>query len=336
MTAALSLRARVLLGAFLWTLGLFVIFGIVLTQAIFRHPAAPGVFHRIFLNVVPLSILAVVCLVGGLFLVRRGLASFSELRTRLVELRSGRDRRLEGAFPAEVQPLIGELNGLLADREQRVGRALLTAGDLAHGLKTPLAVLNHVATRARDRGQADLAEAIAQQVDRMRRQVDYHLAQARASAAGGRADARCEVLVSAEGLARTMQTVYAERALAIDVDVAAADVVRVEREDLDEMLGNVLDNACKWARSRVVVRASARPHDVGLVVDDDGPGIAAELRQAVLRRGVRADEAAPGSGLGLAIVRDLAELYGGAIALSASPLGGLRVELSLPAATARP
>ncbi|HUU32721.1 MAG TPA: hypothetical protein VMW48_01595, partial [Vicinamibacterales bacterium] len=193
MTASLSLRTRVLLGAGLWTLGLFIIFGVVLTQALFRHPGVPGVFHRVFLNVWPLVALALLCLAAGLFLVRRGLTSFGALRVRLVAVRDGRDRRLDGTFPVEVQPLIGELNGLLADREQRVGRALATAGDLAHGLKTPLAVLNHVAGQARRRQQTDLADAITQQVERVRRQVDYHLAQARASAAGGTADARCQV-----------------------------------------------------------------------------------------------------------------------------------------------
>jgi len=274
--------------------------------------------------------LAAASLAGGFLLVRGGLASFGALTARLVAVRDGRDRRLDGSFPLEVQPLIGELNGLLADREQRVGRALTTAGDLAHGLKTPLAVLNHVADRARAAGQTEFAEAVVQQVDRMRRQVDYHLAQARASAGGGKIDARCDVRVSAEGLARTMHTVYSDRALAIDLDIAAGALVKVAREDLDEMLGNLLDNACKWARSRVVVQATSAAPAATVVIDDDGPGLASDLRQAVLRRGVRADEAAPGSGLGLAIVRDLAELYGGAIALSTSPLGGLRVELTLP------
>jgi len=330
MTAALSLRARVLLGACLWTFGLFILFGVVLTQALFRHPGVPGVFHRIFLYVGPLVATAAVCLVAGLFLVRRGLTSFGALRTRLVAVRDGRQRRLDGAFPVEVQPLIGELNGLLADREQRIGRALTTAGDLAHGLKTPLAVLNHVAAQARERNQPALADAVAQQVERMRRQVDYHLAQARASAAGGRADARCPVRVSADGLVRTMQIVHGGRGLIVDVTVSEAATVRVTREDLDEMLGNVLDNACRWARSRVAVHAASGATSIVVMVDDDGPGLAPELREAVLKRGVRADEAAPGSGLGLAIVRDLAELHGGAVALSAAPLGGLRVELTLP------
>lgn len=333
MTTRRSLRARVLAGTALWTLGLFVIFGILLTHAIFFTPGAPGVFHRIFMNVAPLSALAVGCMALGLVLVRRGLGSFDDLRARLVTLRSARDRRLDGPFPTEVQPLIDELNRLLADREHGVTLAQTAAGDLAHGLKTPLALLNHAAARARDGGLPDVAIAITQQVERMRRQVDYHLAQARASAVAGRPDARCAVASSAHGLARAMRTVHADRVLKLDVEVDDTAVVAVDRHDLDEMLGNVLDNACKWAHSRVVVRADGAGAGAGtrLTVDDDGPGIVVDLRQAVLSRGVRADEAAPGSGLGLAIVRDLVDRYGGTLALSTSPLGGLRVDLVLPA-----
>ena len=146
----------------------------------------------------------------------------------------------------------------------------------------------------------------------MRRQIDYHLAHARAAASGATPGARCAVPASAEGLARTLLRLHADRGLAIEVDVVPAHAVRGEREDLDEMLGNLLDNACKWARSRVVDRR--RPPagaTIVITVDDDGPGLEASMREAVLQRGVRADEAAPGSGLGLAIVRDLAELYGG-------------------------
>lgn len=332
MRATLSLRSRILMGAALWTIGLFTVAGLILTQAMFRHPGAPGVFHDWFLNVWPLSILAMVCLVAGLFQVRRGLTSFDELRGRLAGVRQGRDRRLEGAYPIEVQPLVADLNALLDDREQRVTRALTKAGDLAHGLKTPLAVLNQEAQRARTAGQTEVAAAIARQVDRMRRQVDYHLAQARASAAGGNPGVRCHVLTSADGLARTMHTLHADRGIKVDVNVSHDHFVQGQREDLDEMLGNLVDNACKWAKSRVTIASALESGRVIIVVDDDGAGLDPSLREAVLRRGVRADEAAPGSGLGLAIVRDLAELYRGSITLQKSPLGGLRARLELPSA----
>ena len=252
---------------------------------------------------------------------RRGLASFDELRARLVDVREGRDSRLEGDYPAEVQPLVSDLNSLLSDREMRVTRALTKAGDLAHGLKTPLAVLNQEAERARAAGQAELAAAITRQVDRMRRQVDYHLAQARASASGGNPGVRCHVLTSADGLARTMHTLHAERGVKVDVDVSHEHFVQGQREDLDEMLGNLVDNACKWARARVDdhlgARGRPRRHRLWTMT---ARGWTRRCAKTVLRRGVRADEAAPGSGLGLAIV--------------ARPRGAVR-RLDLPARVAR-
>jgi signal transduction histidine kinase len=211
-----------------------------------------------------------------------------------------------------------------------VARAVAKAGDLAHGLKTPLAVLAQEAERARAAGQFELAQAILSQVDRMRRQIDYHLAHARAAASGATSGTRSSVAESAEGLSRTLQRLYADRGIAIDVQVPLDHAVRTGREDLDEMLGNLLDNACKWTRSQIVVSSAARNGHVVITVDDDGPGVAVDMRDQVLRRGVRADEAAPGSGFGLAIVRDLAELYGGSIALTAAPGGGLRASLNLP------
>jgi signal transduction histidine kinase len=224
------------------------------------------------------------------------------------------------------------LNALLGEREQRVTRALTKAGDLAHGLKTPLAVLNQEAERARAAGQTEIAAAITRQVDRMRRQVDYHLAHARASASGGNPGARCHVLTSADGLARTMHTLHADRGVRVEVTVSHEHFIQGQREDLDEMLGNLVDNACKWARARVTLSSNLEGGHVVMLVDDDGAGLDPSLRETVLRRGVRADEAAPGSGLGLAIVRDLAELYGGSISLHESPLGGVRARLELPRA----
>jgi len=333
MKSPLSLRARVFVGALLWSAGMFLGAGLLLTHYMLFVPRAPGIFHGFFYNfMVPIAITTVVCLVVGLSQVRRGLASFDQLRTRLVEVREGRQGRLEGAYPAEVQPLVADLNSLLQDREQRVTRALTKAGDLAHGLKTPLAVLNQEAERARGAGQAEIAAAITRQVDRMRRQVDYHLAHARASASGGNPGARCHVLTSADGLARTMHMLHADRGVKVEVTVSHEHFVQGQREDLDEMLGNLLDNACKWARSRVTITSALEPGRVVILVDDDGTGLDPSLREAVLRRGVRADEAAPGSGLGLAIVRDLAELYGGSITLHESPAGGVRARLELPRA----
>jgi len=329
----LSLRSRTFFGAVLWSAGLFLLSGLVLTHYMLYVPSAPGIFHGVFVHYMIIVAAAMVAsIVVGFVQVKRGLASFNDLRTNLAGVREGRDARLGGAYPSEVQPLVSELNELLSDREQRVTRALTKAGDLAHGLKTPLTLLNQQAERAKAEGQTALAAAIMQQVERMRRQIDYHLAHARASASGGNPTARCHVLTSADALARTMQTIYAERHLAIDIHVPHDHFVRLQREDFEEMLGNLVDNACKWTKTRIEVRSSFDEGQIVTTVDDDGPGLDPSLRETVLRRGVRADEAAPGSGLGLAIVADLVELYGGSIALGSSPLGGLRATLRLPSA----
>jgi signal transduction histidine kinase len=179
-------------------------------------------------------------------------------------------------------------------------------------------------------GHADLAATIEQQVVLMQRQVEYHLAHARAAASGATPGARCNLADSAAGIARTLLTLHAGRGLTIEVNVPPQLCVRAQPEDVDEMLGNLLDNACKWTTSRVEVTALAASGWVSIAVDDDGTGLEGSKREVVLQRGVRADEAAPGSGFGLAIVRELAELYAGNIALGQSPLGGLRATLRLP------
>ena len=331
-----SLRARVLLGAVLWTVGL-VLFSFGFISWVFRtYPDMPfvgrrGSVHFIWASHAGLIFLiaAAVMVVGGLQ-VRRGLAGVTQMRTRLLAMREGRETHLEGRFVPEVQPLVDDLNALLDHREQAVRRAVSKAGDLAHGLKTPLAVLAREAERATASGQPELASAIEEQVDRMRRQIDYHLAHARAAASGSAPGARTVVKESADGLARTLLRLHADRNLSVETRVPLAHVVRAQREDVDEMLGNLLENACKWARAQVVVQSTETDQSVRITVDDDGPGLPAEMREKVLLRGVRADEKAAGSGLGLAIVRDLAELYAGSVALGESPLGGLRATLTLP------
>ena len=184
--------------------------------------------------------------------------------------------------------------------------------------------------RAEAAGHRELAATMRQQVERMRRQIAWHLAQARATAGARTSGARANVADAARGLARTMERLHAERPLTITVDVPRDYVVRVPAEDLEEMLGNLLDNACKWASSKIIVSAIPANEQLAINVDDDGAGLEEVMRERVLRRGVRADETAPGSGLGLAIVRDLAEAYGGSILLGRSSKGGVRARLTLP------
>jgi len=312
------------IASLLWTAGLLMLMHMMSLVMMHTFPGTRriGISLPVFVGLV--------LMVAGFAGLRGGLSPFQTLRKRLAAVRTGQDRQVSGEYPTEVQPLVDDLNALLDDRERAVKRALATAGDLAHGLKTPLAVLAQEADRIGAAGNAELAEAIAHQVERMRRQVEYHLARARAAASGATPNARCLVADSSEGLVRTLLKLYAARELKIGVDVPKDYAVRVQREDLDEMLGNLLDNACKWARSGIVVGAAVKESAIAITVDDDGPGLPGPLRTVVLQRGIRADEASPGSGLGLAIVRDLAELYGGSISLGDSPRGGLRAQLTLP------
>jgi signal transduction histidine kinase len=330
-----SLRARLLVGSLLWTVGLLIVAHllavvlvhwyydgrtIVLTRVAFRSSMAI------------LVVISALSMVAGFRQVRKGLSALDQVRWRLASVRSGAARRLEGTHPSEVEPLVDDLNALLEHREATVRRARAKAADLAHGLKTPLALLAQEADRAEAAGESELASAIRLQVERMRRQIDYQLAQVGAAASGAAPGARCSVLDSAAGLVRALERLHAGRSLRIEVEIAAQHVVRGDSEDLDEMLGNLLDNACQWARSRVAVASQAVAGTVVITVDDDGPGLDAAQRGQVLERGVRADEESPGSGLGLSIVRELAALHGGEIRLEPAPLGGLHARLTLPAA----
>lgn len=351
-----SFRLRLLVGSILWTLGLLYVahmLSLVLIQH-FNEKGLVVIYHKGQIGspngsrktaqeglpawildarrrtYVRGGIFSFFSMVGGLWLVRGGLTSLRDLRARLAEVRDGRVTRVDGDYPSEVQPLVNDLNALLEHRQQLVVRAQAKAGDLAHGLKTPLALLAQEGERAERAGQTELAASILEQVERMRRQVDYHLANARAAASGSVVGTVTAVRPSVEGIVRTLQRLHAARAIEMIVDVDPEHAARVERQDLDEMLGNLLENAYRWAKGMIVVTSSIARGSVLIDIDDDGPGVAASIRESVLRRGVRADQSAAGSGLGLAIVRDLAELYGGSISLDDAGAGGLRARLQLP------
>ncbi len=263
--------------------------------------------------------------------VRFGLIPLRRMRAALADIRAGRAEKLSGEFPAEVQPLADELNALLEHNAQVVARARTHVGNLAHALKTPLAVLSNEATRA----TGQLAQSVARQTAVMRRQIDRNLSRARAAATAGVLGARTTILPVIEDLKRTLERIHAERRIAIEITGERAAAFRGERQDLEEMLGNLMDNGCKWARARVRVAIARDGERLQIIVEDDGPGLSAEERMQLFQRGKRLDEAVPGSGLGLAIVRDIAGLYDGSVALDEGALGGLKVTLSLPAADAR-
>ena len=329
-----SLRAKLLTSAILWTIGLLFSSIVMITAVMLHYDGLPRIVHFTAYShagiVLPFSL---VCMVIGYLLFRNSVSPLRALQAQVAVVRSGAEQSVTGSYSSEVQPLVQELNALLEHRQRAVTRALSRAGDLAHGLKTPLAVLSHDAARAKSAGESDLAASIEQQVDRMRRQIEYHLAQARAAASGTMTGATCRVADSSEALTRTLLRLHSDRGITIEQRVDRDHVVRCGREDLDEMLGNLLDNACKYAASRVVIASTLVGDRISITVADDGPGLPPNLRESVLQRGVRADEAAPGSGLGLAIVRDLAELYGGSVTLASShTLSGLEAQLLIPAA----
>jgi signal transduction histidine kinase len=276
-----------------------------------------------------LAILFVGVIGAVLVQVRFGLEPLRRMGRALGAIRGGATARLEGDFPAEIEPLATELNALLDHNEALVERARTHVGNLAHGLKTPLSVLTNEAGRS----QGPLAELVGRQVALMRRQVDHHLARARAIATGSILGARTDVLPVLRDLERTLDRIYADKALAIELACPPELAFRGARQDLEEMLGNLMDNACKWAAARVSVRAEAASEQVlQIAIEDDGPGLPPSRRAEVLERGRRLDEQVPGTGLGLAIAADLAQLYGGRLVLDAAAAGGLRALLVLPAA----
>lgn len=278
------------------------------------------------------SILAAVLLLTTMFQVRFGLAPLKRITNSLAAIRSGNAERLAGDFPVEIAPLARETNALIEANKGIVERARTHVGNLAHALKTPLSVMvNEAAARPGD----PLAAKVEEQAAIMRDQVARHLERARIAARVTVVGSLTEVVPVVEALARTMEKIHRDRAIAIEVRAAAPVSFRGERADLEEMLGNLIDNACKWAASRVVIEVlrggAGDGQAVRILVDDDGHGLTPAEREQVARRGRRLDETKPGSGLGLSIVVELAGLYGGELTLGAAPIGGLRADLTLPA-----
>jgi len=270
-------------------------------------------------------------LIGGVILqVRVALRPLFRLQKDVADVRKGKADRVAVDYPVELTPLAGELNALMAHNQEVVERQRTHVGNLAHALKTPLSVMQAEA----EQGQGDaLAEVVTRQALIMREQVDHHLRRARAAARAQGAGERTEVAPALDELSRTLERIFGERGIRIDWEADDALAFRGERQDLLELIGNVLENACKWGRRRVRAAAeSAGDGFLRITVEDDGPGLPQDQRETVLRRGARLDESAPGSGLGLSIVEELARAYGGSVRLCESSWGGLKVELRLPQA----
>ena len=275
-----------------------------------------------------LGLLGAGLLFGVLLQVRLGLRPLGRLRGELARVRAGRTARIAGPQPREVRPLVAELNLLLDENSANLERARRNVANLAHGLKTPLATLAMAVDTPGSVPEAQLRPL----VDRMDRLIRHHLARARAAALGGAGRSRVDVAEAAAGHVAVFAKLYADKGLTPSLDVPAGLAAAVEAQDLDEMLGNLIDNACQWAAGRVAVSARAEGQRLILAVEDDGPGIPEARRADMLKPGQRLDESAPGHGFGLPITRELAELYGGGLSLGHSARGGLRAALDLPAA----
>jgi signal transduction histidine kinase len=255
-----------------------------------------------------------------------GLWPLRRVQREVSSIRSGEKTRIGQDFPTEIRPLTEEINQLLAHSEAQAEEARRHAGNLAHALKTPLTVITNAATAR----APDLADTVCREALVMRRQVDHHLARARAIGRRSAAQSRAIVWESLEAVQRAVDRLH--EGVTVDIAGSHQAQVRVERQDLDEMLGNLVENAAKYGGGRVFVTVEPKRETVDILVEDDGPGIPEARRGELFKRGARLDTTGkPGTGLGLAIVRDVAEIYGGSIHLEESEdLGGLLARLSLP------
>jgi signal transduction histidine kinase len=281
---------------------------------------------------IALGLAGLVLVAATLFQVRFVLWPLQAIEKRLAGIRSGNAEKLDGTLPSEIEPLRTELNALIKSNQEIVERARTQVGNLAHALKTPLAV---ILNEARD-DKGTSAQKIAEQATVMHDQVNYYLDRARMAARAGLVGRQTEVYPVAEGIVRALERIHSERNLNISVDCPADARFLGEKQDLEEMLGNLLDNACKWGHSRIALKVAiadtATRKLLHISVDDDGPGLTPEQRAQGSARGRRLDETKPGSGLGLSIIAELAQSYRGTFALEQASLGGLSARLELPAA----
>ncbi len=264
--------------------------------------------------------------------VRFGLAPLDKVRAEISAIRRGNAEHIIGAYPPEILPIAQELNQLVDANKEIIERSRTHVGNLAHALKTPLSVLLNEAESAR----TPLSDKVNEQIGIMRNQIQYYLDRARAAARAVAVGQSCEVEPVINSFVRTFEKINQSRKIKYSSEVESLLKFRGEKQDLEEMIGNLADNAGKWAKSKVEIKASLNPDTqdnpmLEITIDDDGPGLTEQQRLEATRRGQRLDETKPGSGLGLSIVVDLANVYGGQFRLDTSPLGGLRAKLELPA-----
>jgi len=302
---------------------------VIILAAADRRPATRAVRNFALTASGLLILLSIGLITAILTQVRSGLRPLFQLADRVTDVREGVADHVDGDYPRELQPLATELNSLISHNRDVVERAQTHVGNLAHALKTPLAVLQNEA----DASSSKLAGIIRRQTETMKNQVDHHLRRARAAARGQSIGVSTEIGPVFDALIRTLERIYANKDIAMSSDIDDTLVFRGEKRDLEEMVGNLLDNAYKWTGTRISVSAATNPGDeseFNVVVSDNGPGMADDEYALALKRGARLDEATPGTGFGLAIVDDLARAYNGSLTLGRSKEGGLRAMLTLP------
>ncbi len=300
---------------------------VVIVAAADRRPAAQAVRQFALLALGLMSVLALGLVTAIFMQVRLGLRPLFDLRRRVVDVREGRANSVEGEYPKEIEPLAEELNSLIGHNRDVVEYARTHVGNLAHALKTPLAVL----VNETDGKKTSLAKIVARQSETMSKQVDHHLRRARAAARGQSIGEKTPVAETVNSLVRTLGRIYRDKDLDFQIDLEDGLMFRGEKRDLEEMVGNLLDNACKWTKAKISVQAGvAHDNKIKITIDDDGPGMAPDQYENVLKRGTRLDETTPGTGFGLSIANDLAKAYKGSLKLDKSPMGGLRTILVVP------
>lgn len=286
--------------------------------------------RRFALYSIGLMALLALGMIGAIFWqVRNGLRPLFTLQQKVADIREGKAEKVDGTYPSEIAPLADELNTLINHNKDVVERARTHVSNLAHGLKTPLAVLQNEAQTSK----SGLSDIVRRQTETMKRQVDHHLHRARAAARGQVIGVITPVEEVIMPLARTLEKIYREKDIDFDIKISKGLVFRGEKRDLEEMAGNLLDNACKWTGSKVHIKARMSKNDdrkMVFTVFDDGPGLKKEQYEEALKRGARLDETTPGTGFGLPIVDDLARAYKGGLALGKAKIGGLRIDLTLP------
>lgn len=280
--------------------------------------------------VMSLSGFALLMIVAGILQIRFGLRPLDRLARAVADVRAGRSERMEDAFPSEIRPLVSDLNGLIDASTASVSRSRLIAGNLAHGLRTPLAILVDEADCLRKAGNVEAADTILHEARRMQRQIDFHLARARNAAAQPLPGQVASVPGTLGKLVIAFSRLHQQRQITYELEPGGELDVACDPVDFTEILSNLLDNAGKWATRRCRISWKLQADKVVIEIEDDGPGLPDEAREAVFEVGTRLDDLMPGSGLGLAISRDLARIYGGDVELAKAPDGGLKATVCLP------